>query len=184
MNRFAFNVFNYFALQVVWLVCVLYGTEGDLLYPTVYFVGFLCIHFFLTPQVRSDAILCVVALVGGMSLDTVWSAMGIVSYGQNVMSPIAPIWIAYLWVAFALTINHCMGWLKGRYVLVSVFAAVSGPLSFYGASKLSDITFNTQLIAFVCLAVTWGAFVPMLVKLATMTSKPSSKEQVLDDVDL
>lgn len=165
----AFKVFNYIALQAMWLVCVVFGSQGEMLWPSAGFVLFLVVHFYFTSYKKSDLIVCVASVLGGMILDTLWSTAHLIHYGQNALTPIAPIWIAYLWCAFALTINHCMAWLKNRYILACLFSAVSGPVSFYAATKVGQIELINLPIAFVLLALTWGGFVPALCYLAQRT---------------
>lgn len=171
-----FKIFNYIALQVMWFVCVAFGSKGHMLWPTVCFALFLAVHFALSPYKKSDLIICAVAMLGGIVLDTVWSATQLIHYGENAIHPIAPVWIAYLWCTFALTLHHCMAWLKKRYVLACLFSAISGPVSFYAATKVGQIEFLNVPLAPVLLAITWGLFVPFLCYIANRTH--SDSEQV------
>lgn len=166
----AFKFFNYIALQIMWLLCVSLGSKGYLLWPSVCFALFLILHFLLSPYKKSDLFLCVLAVLGGVFFDTLWSYSGLIRYGENTIHPIAPIWIVYLWAAFALTLNHSMAWLKKNYILAIVFSALSGPITFFAASKVGDIEFIKLPTASILLAITWGIFVPALCYLGNINT--------------
>jgi hypothetical protein len=71
-----------------------------------------------------------------------------------------------MWVAFAMTLNVSLDWLKRSKPLAIVFGAVGGPLAFIAGEKLGGVTFNDPVAALIALSVGWALLTPLLLGLA------------------
>lgn len=131
------NAINFVAFQLVWFAAV--GGAAHSLWwagPAAFLV-FAAYHLRRGVRARGDLRLMVLALGLGFVTDTLMAATGMSSYASAVPpAPLAPLWILSLWAGFAFTLNHSMHWLTARPLLVSPLAAILGPLSYYGASRV------------------------------------------------
>lgn len=109
-----------------------------------------------------------VALVLGLLLDDALAWAGVTRYAAPWPSPLAPLWLTALWMAFALTIVPLFRHLHGRLPVAAVFGAIGGPLAYLGAAR------GWHAVAFpapawhglAALAVGWGVTMPLLCWLA------------------
>jgi hypothetical protein len=73
-----------------------------------------------------------------------------------------------MWLLFAMTLNHSLSWLKGRYVLSFVFGALGGPLAYVAGEKLGAVEITSDL-SLVILAISWAMITPLLMKYSERT---------------
>ena len=52
----------------------------------------------------------------------------------------APSWILALWLGFALTVNHSLGWLQEKPWLAALLAALFAPVSYLAGERLGAVT--------------------------------------------
>jgi len=52
---------------------------------------------------------------------------------------LAPFWLFLMWVWFAFTLASCYQWLMDKPVIAIIFAALLGPLAYWGASQISPV---------------------------------------------
>ena len=85
--------------------------------------------------------------------------------GQEGPAETAPMWLVSLWMLFAITINHSLGWLKERYLLAALMGFVFGPVAYYGGSKLGAITMPVELglnTTIIFSGIIWAFVMPLL----------------------
>ena len=98
---------------------------------------------------------CLIALAIGAIFDQVILSLGIIKYHNNGWSTsIVPVWILALWLAFALTINVSLRWLRGKYLIALAFGAIGGPLAYLGAQKMGAVTLGNHSL--IVLALGWA----------------------------
>lgn len=128
-----------------------------------------CLSFVIVQLVFSQsrmgdllAILCALG-VGGL-LDGIWLATGLVVYASPGPTFFAPAWILALWMAFAMTFNHALGWLRGRLRWAAALGAMGGPLAYWSAERIfSAVTLpSPPWPALASLAIGWALAVPAI----------------------
>lgn len=148
--------------QVGWWACVL-GVQNGYAYlgPAVMAV-FLISHLVMTGSNRSEIIFIgAVGLVGAL-VDTVFLQSSLIIYEGLTLSFFAPLWIISMWLGFAATINHSLGWLDGKWFFAFLLGAIFGPLSYLAGLKFGAINFQMSVFTIVILALVWGITVPLL----------------------
>jgi hypothetical protein len=176
------KIINGVLFQLVWIGCVWGGSSGR------WWLGPACVLLFGLWQVprssmpSSELKLVAAAVVFGLTVDTAYVALGLISYpAPGPWQTVAPIWILALWVGFALTLNHSLAWLKGRPILATVMGATAGPFSFWiGATGWGAASFAAPMP--VVLAVqgsVWAVIIPGLVTFADRTFR--ERNQVEND---
>ncbi len=148
-------IVNFVLFQITWFACVLGSAKG---YPWlgVIMVGLsLILHLYLAQPRLQEVKLCLIALTIGAVFDQLNLSLGIIQYHNNGWSAaIVPVWILALWLSFALALNVCMRWLRGKYLVALAFGAIGGPLAYMGAQKLGAVTLGEHSL--IVLAVGWA----------------------------
>ncbi len=156
------NVANALAFQLGWFACVLGGDAVAL--PVT--VGLLVLHRGLTgANGREWWFIAIVGMVG-LIADSLFGAAGVLRF-DNPSLGWMPAWLLCLWLLFATTLCHALGWLRQRLLLAGVLGAVSGPSSYLAGSRLADVALlQPDLLALGMLSLFWGLLFPALLLLS------------------
>lgn len=162
--RFWANLLGY---QAAWFIAVGFAARG-LAWPGILAcLGFAAISWWISPMRRSDLRLVGAALACGLVLDGVLAATGWLDYAAPLPALPGPAWIATLWVAFAMTLQHSLQWLLVRPLAAVLFGAIGGPLAYWGASRGFDaVAFTVPTQATVTLALGWAIAMAVFVAIA------------------
>ncbi|RZA20088.1 MAG: DUF2878 domain-containing protein [Lysobacteraceae bacterium] len=165
--RFWTNLLGY---QAAWFIAVGFAARGLAWPGMLACLGFAALTWWHSPMKRSDLRLVVTALLCGLLLDGTLAATGWLRYSAPLPALPAPAWIATLWMAFAMTLQHSLQWLLARPSVAIVFGAIGGPLAYWGASRgFHAVAFTMPVHATVLLAVGWGVAMALLVAVARRT---------------
>ncbi|WP_374607630.1 DUF2878 domain-containing protein [Thermomonas sp.] len=152
--RFWLNLLGY---QAAWFIAVGFAARGLAWPGMLACLGFAAISWWMSPLRRSDLQLMVAALACGLLLDGVLAATGWLRYAAPSPALPGPAWIATLWVAFAMTLQHSLQWVIARPAIAIVFGVIGGPLAYWGASRGFDaVVFTMPLQATLTLAIGWS----------------------------
>ena len=152
--RFWLNLLGY---QAAWFVAVGFAARGLAWPGMLACLGFAAVSWWYSPLRRSDARLVAAALACGLLLDGVLAATGWLRYAAPLPALPGPAWIATLWVAFAMTLQHSLQWVLARPAIAIVFGVLGGPLAYWGASRGFDaVAFTMPVQATLTLALGWG----------------------------
>lgn len=161
--RFWANLLGY---QLVWFAAVIGAGGGSPWWGVLAALGFVAAQGWVSPWRGSDARVVAGALACGVALDGGLSLAGWLGYASATPALLAPLWILALWAAFAMTINHSLGFLHGRPWLAAALGAVGGPLAYLGAARgFAAVEFVAPVSALVLLAAGWALALPLLVRL-------------------
>lgn len=157
---------NAVLFKCLWLSCA-FGTAKGLLWPAVIAFLALCIYQ-LWPSRRHPADFKVLAasLMLGILCDTVWIQSGMLEFTDaRPWKEASPLWILLLWMGFALTINHCLSWLKSNWGLTALMGLIGGPMSYIAGAKIGALTFHASTLKLtIALAIAWAISMLILVK--------------------
>ena len=153
--RFWANLVGY---QLVWFAIVISASRGQPIWGIASALVFIALQFHYSTARSSDVRALVAAFVSGFLLDGVLAATGWLQYASPMFNLPAPVWILTLWMAFAMTLNHSMGFLRGRPLLAAVLGGIGGPLAYLGAARgFNAVVFATPAWhAIVLLSVGWA----------------------------
>lgn len=165
MNRWINAIFY----QLTWIVAVA-GAGHGLWWPgPLLLVVFITWQLNVSAQRRADAVLLLCAAIIGFTMDSSLIQSGMLTYSAAVpWSNLAPIWIVALWMSFALTLNHCLSYLKAHLFAAAVLGAIGAPLAYWAAaSTWGALHFvAAQSTALIALASIWAVLTPVLCWLA------------------
>jgi len=161
------NVSNAILFQAAWFAAVLGAGREMPWLGTAVLIPVLAINLYLIDKPRSELQLIISAGILGFIFDTALVAAGIFTPVQYLLpSPCSPVWMIGLWMNFAASLNVSLGWLRGKYLLASLFGAVGGPLAYYSGGKLGATLTLPDMNGILVLAAGWGVMTPLLYWLA------------------
>lgn len=170
---------NALVFQVVWFSCVLGAGRGYAWLGPLALTAFILVHRWVAGgQWSKELGYAVTVGVAGTLLDTAYVAAGLLDYASNpfaaALPGLAPPWIAALWIGFALTLNHSLGWLRGRTLLAVTLGAFAGALSYFAGAQFDAVSLRASpWLVYGVLAVAWGLAMPLLLALAERTTRPA-----------
>lgn len=160
---------NFVGFQIVWVLAVAGASKG-LWWPGLAgLVVYAAIQLWFSKWPLADLMLMLSATVIGCLADTLLIQLGLLSYAAPYPSAaFAPAWIAGLWLAFSLTINHSMSWLKGRWLAALLFGLIGGPLVFWFAERywFAVRIAEPKWQGLLALGIEWALMTPLLLLLA------------------
>jgi hypothetical protein len=172
---------NAVGYQLVWLVSVASAANGSLYAGPLAATAFAVMVLAFGNQRRADLLLIPLVLAIGLLADSAWIAFGWLDYSAPWPSGhLAPGWILGIWMAFALTLNHSLAFLKRRYALAALLGGIGGPLAYWSASHgFGAVHFVAATSTVLCgLCVGWALIAPVLVRFAEQRSLPRAREAV------
>ncbi|MBF0289483.1 MAG: DUF2878 domain-containing protein [SAR324 cluster bacterium] len=135
------NLLNFLFFQVAWFVCVWSVGQGIPYYGVLVVAAALIAHLCWITTDRAKEVLFILKIIflGGI-VETLSSSLGLIEFKQpSVILQSYPLYMWAIWANFAMTLNHSMRWLSGRYLLGFILGGIAGPLAYYGAEKLGAI---------------------------------------------
>lgn len=166
------DLINLLLFQLVWFATVLGVAAGSVWFGAAALGAFIVTNQFLSLSPKTDLKLMGVAVLIGLLIETFMLRVGLLDYvAIAYATPIAPLWILFLWGAFALTLNGCLRWMQGRYSLAAALGAMGGPASYFGGIKIGAATTSVSLAAVLgFVAVVYALVTPFLLWLARKLS--------------
>lgn len=155
---------------MTWVITVAGAGRGWWWAGPLALLVFAGIAFRLTPWPRTDLALVCVACLAGLIIDSAYVQAGLMRFAEPVpFMGLAPIWILGMWISFALTLNHSLGFFKRHLWLAVVFGAVGGPMAYWvAAHKFAAVDLcGTPAAVYLTLAVVWGVMTPLLLAMAS-----------------
>ena len=169
MKLFSLNLVLF---QALWFCCIL-GAAYNNFIPAWSVLACL-ISLNLLKPVKSDLNYLAVFITAGFLTDSLLSALNWISYKPYIFPmEIAPMWILFLWIGFALSMRWSMNWLITLPKLAYPALMIGGPLSYFGAQRLGAIEMVQPLAASTLISLSWGVILIVLHRM------PSKKEDFL-----
>lgn len=155
---------NLVAFQCCWLAAVLGAAAGMPWLGPLFAVAWLPMHIRATGAsmvIETKLILAAGAL--GYVLDSVIVLVGGVSFpAQAQLGAPTTLWMVTLWLGFAATLRHALGWIRGRYLLAALLGAVAGPFAYWSGSKLGAVVLTDIVPTLMMVGVEWLVAMPLL----------------------
>ena len=157
---------NFIAFQLGWFAAVLGAGRGVPWLGVVVISMVLLLNMILSEDWRQELVVALAAAVMGFAFDTAMISTGVFAPVPFLLPrPFSPLWMIMLWVNQATTLNSCMAWLRGRYLLGAIFGAIGGPLAYLGGAKLGAATLPSTN-GLVILGIAWACAFPALLAVA------------------
>lgn len=176
-----------FTFEFIWLLCVVNPgntvvvgvTAANVALHFFLFCGLplerdgqKCGKVYLGPLLRYCAWIGVIAITG-ICMDSLLFRAGLFlpapASGQFAL---VPLWLACLWVNFALALRFAFVFLQRSLIIAALFGGVGGPLSYlFGAAIGGLVTLSEPLwVTLLLLSLLWAIFLAGAMKLARHSS--------------
>jgi len=157
MHKVCWLIFNAVWFQAIWFSSVLGGDKASL-----FIVGLLLMHVLLqTNRSQELATMGICALIGA-GFDSVLFWLGLYVFPESESATVLPAWLFLLWLGFAGTLRHSLGWLVERPGIGAPLGAVAAALSYYAAHKLGAVSFpHGALGTAFFVGLYWLAIIPI-----------------------
>ncbi len=173
------KLLNFILFQVGWFACVLPAAAG---HP---WVGPVLITFWVVGysvwqrEDRSASWVLLSALLLGYLFDSALVLIGIFSFPEQThLGGPAPIWMAFMWVNLAATLNSCLDWLNGRYFLGALFGFLGGPLAYWGGQELGGMELSNPIWrSLMAIGLEWALAFPVLLWLNAKVRPPNENPE-------
>lgn len=162
-------VANFVLFQLGWLVGVVGAAHGYPLAGVVYAAAWASLHHWYIRKHRLHELLLVLASAGlGFLVDSLLVLGGVIAFPAHASlgSP-STVWMVSLWVMFAMTLRHSLGWLRRRYLAAVLLGALFGPLAYWAGSRIGAIHLDDGAVP--AIAAAWAASMICLLGLERLT---------------
>ena len=159
-------VVNFLAFQIGWFMVILGAAAGYPWVGPVYMMTWLALHIWALGETWSiEAKLIGIGALLGYAADSALVLGGWLSFPSYAqLGGPSPLWMVSLWMGFAATLCHALGWLGGRYWLAALLGAMFGPLAYWGGASLGAVTLHDNtVLALGMVSLAWLVALPALV---------------------
>ncbi len=155
---------NLLSFQAGWFASVLGAARGFPWLGPVAVLVLAAFHLVRIGDRGTEARFLAVAGVAGVLVESAMIAGGFYAPRAPVLDvPLAPPWLAAMWVNFATTPSLSLRFLRGRTVVAALLGAVAGPAAYLAGERLGAIRFESPAWrGALALAAVWAAAVPAL----------------------
>jgi hypothetical protein len=163
---------NFAAFQACWFANVLGAAHGLPWAGPLVTAGWLAVHL---AGLRGEAavelrVLVAAALLGWLA-DSGLVLAGLVTFPETTrLGGPSPVWMVALWAAFAATLRHSLGWLRGRLASGALLGAAGGPLAYLAGQSLGAITLTGEA-GIAAVAVQYALATPLLLALVVRAER-------------
>ncbi len=169
---------NFVWFQCIWFIAIL-GREQTQ-WPLL---ALLLIHLAWCKDWKVEAKLMLLCASVGVVLDSLFTWQGVFKFAEpTILLPI-PIWLIAIWLAFAGTLRHSLGYLLEKPVLAALCAGISAPLSYLAGMRLDAVDFGLNPLTTISLiAVAWVGVMPLLIYISNRliaTTEETAHTEVL-----
>jgi hypothetical protein len=127
----------------------------------------LALHFARATRPVAEIRLAFCALAIGLAWDGALLNLGLLAFSPaGPIDSLPPPWMLALWPLFASTLNVSLRWLHARPVVAAVLGGISGPLSYWGGTRLGALQLPEPATGLALLAAGWAVITPLLLVLA------------------
>lgn len=155
---------NLAAFQMCWFAAVLGAAYGIPLLGPAFAALWLPLHIRAAGQAGGIELRLILAAGAlGYLLDSALVLAGWLSFPpQAELGMPSTVWMVTLWLGFAATLRHALGWLRGRYVIAVLLGIVLGPFAYWGGSELGAVVLTDTLPSLLAVSLEWMVAMPSL----------------------
>lgn len=161
--RLSATVTNILGYQLAWFACVLGAMAGRHWPGVLVTTLFVLATLWLGGKRRADLRMLAIVAPLGFAIDSAFAAGGWLAYSPGGPAPLAPGWIAAIWAAFAMTLNHSLAALRRHRLLASALGFAGGPLAYWSASAAFGVLRFPEpaLPVLLALGLAWALLLPL-----------------------
>ncbi|MDX1763908.1 MAG: DUF2878 domain-containing protein [bacterium] len=168
---------NFAAFQAGWFACILGAAHHRPWLGPLVVTAVLALHLASSKAPAAEALLAFSAGLVGFFVDSGLIALGAYAPVRHLTpAPWSTLWLVFLWVNFATTLNVSLAWLRGRFALQLLLGALGGPVAYYAGHGLKAIEMEEPLVvSLLSVALAWSIATPLLFQLARQLARLSGR---------
>ena len=130
-------VVNAVLFQCLWFLAILVGADWALLAMIP-----LALHAIVTVGGIKRLAPFAVVVLWGVTVDSLLCTTGIYqpAEARAMLLGVVPVWLAMMWIGFALTVPLSLSSLVRKRVLFIALSGIAGPLSYLGGERLGALS--------------------------------------------
>lgn len=165
-------LFNFVAFQGCWFANVLGAANATPWLGPVATGVWMIVHFVrLDGPAATEARVLISAVLLGWAADSTLVLSGLLAFPPFAqLGQPSPVWMVALWVCFAATLRHSLGWLRGRWLVGAALGAVGGPLAYLGGESLGALILNGNL-AIAAVSLQFALATPILMAVVKLAER-------------
>lgn len=165
MTRMLLNLGGF---QLGWFIAVVGAAQGHPYLGPAYALAAVWLHLrFISTDRAGESMLIAAAVAIGFCLDSSLVLVGVMSFPPHAqLGAPTTFWMLSLWVLFAATLRHSLGWMANRYVLGAVLGAVFGPGAYWAGERLGAMDLGPGESSLLWIALEWSVAMPLLLLIA------------------
>ena len=177
-----YRIINALGFQAGWWACVA-SVRWDLQAEALVFCGVLvALHLRHCEAPKQELTLGALALVVGIAADTALQNLGVIRFAGLSVAGLSPFWLWMLWVIFAMTLNHSMGFLQSAsWKVAAAMGLVFGPVSYVAGAKLGAAEFDYSTSHIFALGAVWLVVLPAMVWVSKRLQMSAGQERSSGD---
>lgn len=95
--------------------------------------------------------------LAGYTFDSLLMNLGIIQFYSSFESQLfAPSWLLLLWLIFGISFSVCYRWLVNHPILAMLFAAVFGPIAYWGSTHISQVVISDGVLFTILSSSFWA----------------------------
>jgi len=157
------KLINFILFQTAWFVTLFSAAYGYPYIGVVFTSLWMIYHVFIaSKQPKKEMMLLFIVAILGWLLELGLLASQLVSYPEHVVFGLpVPFWMVALWINLTATVNFSLAWMKGHYILASLFASIAGPLSYFAGERIGAIDLHGAL-SLITISLMWFFAMPFI----------------------
>ena len=159
------KLINFVLFQFGWFVTVWGAAHQKLPLSMTVVALILLVHIMQASQKKEATILLFIIMLLGSIFDQLLLITNLVTYENQFIDYLVPLWIVAMWGLFATTLNLSLSWLKSNLVLAILFGFIGGPVAYFAAEQLNAVQLTNHFSIY-ALALGWAILTPVCLYIA------------------
>lgn len=157
-------IINAVVFDIAWILTVTSAAHGIVWLGPLFTLLWLPAHLYSMPATRGvDMTLCAFAALFGYAADSLLVLSGLMAFPpESAVGSPSTLWMVFLWINLALTLNHSLYWLRHRYALAALLGLLLAPPAYLAGDKLGALILNDGWLPMVSIALVWLISMPLL----------------------
>lgn len=176
MNRA--NILNFLLFQMGWFVTCLSAAWGKPVVGVLFISVWLVTHiWYFEVSRRQEVKLIIGAAIIGVLIDSTLVYSGVISFpAQARLGSPTTVWMVMLWMGFAATLSHSLGWLRNKTGLAMVFGFLGGPLAYFAGDRFGAINMELSAPSVFAIGISWAIAMFVLTKITSSNNDSPAKK--------
>lgn len=169
---------NFLLFQLLWPAAVFGAVAGSSGWSLLVLALMVAHGVLAGRSPRADLVMMVAGLAAGLLFEGALLAGGLIEYRLQFAPEIPPFWILALWLGFAQSFNHSLGWLRQNLPLAALLGAVASVISLFSGIHFGAADTNQPWWLACAYAGGWALMVPLLAALSRRLAQSQAETGV------